>query len=251
MDFPGILVLVAMFPDEVQAGCLLAEFEDRRCDAASAIVDAATLCKDGAGALRVTGAWYRDRRGLFVGGIVATFIGGLAGPTVATAAGGSVLGGLRGRLHSAPLKFELLAVGEQLPPRSSLMIVFAEPRLGDLLTSELRAAAATVLAYELRPPVVDQFNHGGNVAFLFPPDGVSGAGAGPVPVDRDHVRGPLRVEDSIVVSAATLSDEVLPPAHGSLGSPAVDRSPQDAGPMAGSTGPVTWAWPSVEDWTAR
>lgn len=235
MAIAGILVLVAVFPDEDQAGRLLSEFEDRRSDAASAIVDAATLCKDEANALRVTSAWYRDRRGLLVGGIVATFIGGLAGPTMATAAGGGVLGGLRGRLHSAPLKFELLAVGEQLPPRSSLMIVFAGPGLGDLLASELRASAATVLTYDLRPSVADQFNDGGNVAFLFSPNGASGAG--PVPVARDHARGPLRVEDSIAVSAATLSDEVLPPAHGSVGAPAVGRSPRDADPVAGSTGP--------------
>ncbi len=236
MAFPGILLFVAVFPDEDEAGRVLAQFDDRRSDAASAIVDAATLCKDAAGALRVTNAWYRDRRGLFVGGIVGTFIGGLAGPTMATVAGGSVLGGLRGRLHSAPLKFELLAVGEQLPLRSSLMIVFAEPGLGDRLTSELRAAATTVLTYDLRSSVVDQFNDGGNVAFLFPRDGAVGAGAGPVPVGRDHAGEPLRVEDSIVVSAATLSDEVLPPVHGSVDASVVDRSPQDAGPVAGSTG---------------
>lgn len=236
MAVADIRLIVAVFPDEARAGRLLAELEDRRGETCG-IVDVATLCKDGSGVFRVTGGWYRDRRGVFVGGIVGTFIGGLAGPAMATAAGGSVLGRLRGRLHSGPLKFELLTVGEQLPLRSSLMIVFAEPGLGDRLISELRAAATTVLTYDLRPSVVDQFNDGGNVAFLFPRDGAVGAGAGPVPVGRDHAGEPLRVEDSIVVSAATLSDEVLPPVHGSVDASVVDRSPQDAGPVAGSTGP--------------
>lgn len=237
MAVSGVLLFVAMFVGEGEAGRLLAQLENRRDDAPCGIVDAATLCKDAAGVFRVTDACHRDRRGLFVGGIVGTFIGGLAGPMMATAAGGSVLGGLRGRLQSAPLKFELLAVGEQLPPGSSLMIVFAEPGLSDRLGSELRAAAATVLTYDLRPLAVEQFNDGGNVAFLFPPDGAVGAGAGAVPAGRGHLQGSLRVEDAIVVSAATLTDEVLLPGHGFVGAPAVGRNPQGAGPMAGSTGP--------------
>lgn len=238
MTVVGTLLLLALFADEEQAGHLLVEFEGHRSDAACGIVDAATLCKDEASVLRVTHAWYRDGRGMFVGGIIATFLSGLAGPVMAATAGGRVLGALRGRLHSAPLKFELLTVGEQLPLGSSLMVVVVEPGAGDRLSSELRVAAETVLTYDLRPPVVDQFDHGGNVAFLFPPDGELNAGAGSVAAGggRGHVCGPLRAEDAIIISAATLCDEMLPPARRSVGAPEVSRTRRAPGPAAGSTG---------------
>ncbi len=211
MTVAPIPLLLAAFRDEDQAGHFLTELEDRHGDGPSGIVDAATLAKDDTGRLTITNAHHRDARGLFVGGIVGTFIGGVAGPAVATAVGGSVLGGLRGRLQSAPLKFELLAVGEELPPRSSLLIAVAERGWADRLSSELHAAAGLVLTYELRPSVVDQLNEGGNVAFPFATTGAPPAGHRRVPASDvvQRVGRPLHNGESIAVSAATLTDEVL------------------------------------------
>lgn len=214
MTVAPIPLLLATFRDEEEAGQVLADLGGGDGDAPSGIADAATLSKDGSGVLRVTNARYRDARGFFVGGIVGTFIGGVAGPAMAIAARGGVLGSLRARLQSAPLKFELLAIGEELPPGSSLLVVVAERGWADRLSSRLHAVATLVLTYELRPSLVDQLNHGGNVAFLFPLQGAPHNGNG---ITRDarggagDLAGPLRRQDAVVVSAATLSNEVPVP----------------------------------------
>lgn len=213
-----IPLLIAAFSDPGHAGQLLARLRSDQADGACGIVDAATLTRDAAGRFRITNSWCRDADGLFVGGVVGTFIGGLAGPAMATAAGGTVLGGLRGRLQSAPLKFELLAIGDELPPGSSLLVAVVEPGWIHQLGEGPCAGASLLLSYELRASVVDRLNEGGNVAFLFRPFGtphpVNGTPSAPnsAPDARDgaaHPGDPLHSDEAILVSAATLSDHVL------------------------------------------
>ena len=142
--------------------------------------------------------------------MIGTFISGLAGPAVAAAAGGRVLGGLRGRLHSAPLKFELLAVGAEPPPGSSLLLGVYERGSADDLPASHVAGAVLLLTYELHEPLVDRLNVGGNVVFPFSPNGATRVPDRPLePSARaQHHAAPLARDDAITINAATLSYEL-------------------------------------------
>ena len=244
MSAHTIPLLIAVFPQQEAAGELLMACNDGRSAAAAGIVDAAALVKDDVARLRVADTRHHGSRGLMVGGVVATVIGGLAGPAVATAAGGRVVGGLRGRLRSAPLKFELLALGDELPQGSSLLVSVVDPGWADELRGLLDLTAMLVLTYELRQAVVDELNRGGNVTFPCRANGVRPAGRRDLPArdlpghglpggdllggdlpDRDLPSGadagravaPAQEDVGVAVSAARLTDEPLP-----------RRSPNDA-----------------------
>ena len=205
-------LLIAVFPQQEAAGELLMACKDGGSAVAAGIVDAAALVKDDVARLRVTDTRHRGRRGLVVGGVVATVIGGLAGPVVATAAGGRVVGGLRGRLRSAPLKFELLALGDELPEGSSLLVAVVEPGWADQLRGLLDPTALFVLTYELRQAVVDELNRGGNVTFPCSANGARPAGGGDLSGGADAGRAvvPVQEDVGVAVSAARLTDELLP-----------------------------------------
>lgn len=212
MTAGSIPLLIAVYRHQEAADGLLAELNDGQHGAVAGIVDAATLVKDHEERLRVTDTWHRGTKGLLVGGVVATVIGGLAGPGVATAAGGRVVGGLRGRLRSAPLKFELLSLGDELPAASSLLVAVTDPGWAGGLKSLLDPRATLVLTYELRQEVVDELNLGGNVVFPFRSAAAQPAGARHLAGVGDAGRSvaPLHGQDGIVVSAASLTDEQLP-----------------------------------------
>lgn len=197
-------LLIAAFRDHDHAGRLLAGLRHDRTVGAGGILDAAALTWDDARLCRITDSWERDDRGMYVGGVVATFIACLAGPAMATTASGTVLGGLRGRLQSAPLKFELLAIGHELPPGASLLLSALAPGWTDLLGREMFAEATLILSYELRGSVVERLDDGGGVTFPLPPNGTRRAADDPRAslAGADHPGDHLTGEEAILVSCA-------------------------------------------------
>lgn len=206
-----IQVIIAAYSDQDEAGRRLAELKEGRRAGLVGIIDAAAVSKAADGELKVTNAKHRGRRGLLTGGVVGALIGVMAGPVGWAAAGGGVLGGLSGRLRSAPFKTELLGIGEELPPGSSVLIAAVEHTWVEQLRQELQAAEARLVMEELRADIVEQLEAGGNVAFTLAEDGMAtmGARVASSPDGATAVSGFLSTEDGVAVAAAELTEERL------------------------------------------
>ena len=129
-----------------------------------------------------------------------------------------MIGGLTGRLRSSPLNAELLDIGEELPPGSSVLIAAVEHTWVEQLRLELQAAEARLIMDELRADIAEQLEAGGNVTFTLAEDDSATMGAR-MATAKDGTAvfsGFLSTEDGIAVAAAELTDEELP--AGSLGS---------------------------------
>lgn len=212
MSAGPVQLIVAAYPDADEAARRLAEIKDGRRAGMLGIIDAAAIAKTRRGELKLTNARHRGRRGLLVGGLIGGVLGVVAGPVALTAAGGGAIGGLRGRLRSAPLKSEMRAIGEELPPDSSVLVAAVEHHWVERLHSELQAAGARLLLDEIRADVVEQLESGGTVVFSFTGDAhttagqrLSDAGDGTGRFD-----GFLASDDGLVLAGAELTDEPLP-----------------------------------------
>lgn len=212
MSAGPVQVIIAAYPDADEAARRLEEIKDGRRAGLLGIIDAAAISRTRDGELKLTNARHRSRRGLLVGGLIGGIIGVVAGPVALSAAGGGALGGLRGRLRGAPLRSEMRAIGEQLPPDASVLVAAVEHRWVERLRSELQAAGARVLLDELRADIVEQLESGGTVAFSFTGDGQDTAGArlSAAGDGTGRFEGFLASEDGLVLTAAELSDESLP-----------------------------------------
>lgn len=212
MSAAPVQLIVAAYPDADEAARRLAEIKDGRRAGMLGIIDAAAIAKTRHGELALTNARHRGRRGLLVGGLIGGILGVIAGPVALTAAGGGAIGGLRGRLRGAPLKSEMRAIGQELPPDSSVLVAAVEHHWVERLHSELQAAGARLLLDEIRADIVDQLESGGTVTFSFTGDGESAA-AGRLSDAGDgtgRFDGFLASEDGLVLAAAELTDEPLP-----------------------------------------
>lgn len=214
-----IQLIVAAYSDQDEAGRRLAELKDGRRAGMLGIIDAAAVSKDDDGELRLTNAKHRGRRGLLTGGIVGAMIGVLAGPVGWAAAGGGAIGALRGRLRSAPLKTELLGIGDDLPPGSSVLVAVVEHTWVERLRTELQAAAARVIIDEIRADIAEQLDAGGNVTFTLAGDAsaVVGARLASTSDGVEEFAGFLRTQEGIAVTAAELTDEEVSGSRGKHG----------------------------------
>ena len=227
MSAAPVQLIIAAYPDADEAARRLAEIKDGRRAGMLGIIDAASIAKTSDGELKLTNARHRGRRGLLVGGLVGGIIGVVAGPLALTAAGGGAIGALRGRLRGAPLKSEMQAIGEELPPDSSVLVAAVEHHWVERLHGELQAAGARLLLDELRADMVEQLETGGAVTFSVAGDGEVAAGGRLAAAADGSSRfdGFLASEEGVVLGAAELTGEPLPQGLPGTGEVAPDTSP--------------------------
>jgi uncharacterized membrane protein len=208
-----VQLIVAAFNDAEEAGRLLDELKQGRRAGLIGIVDAAAVVKDAEGALKITNAKHRGRRGFFTGGAIGGTLALLAGPLGwATAAGGGVLGALIGKVRNEPFSASVEDLAASLTPDSSLLVAVVEHRWVEMIEAMVAELGAAVVREELKADIAEQLDAGGNVAFTFAASDVA-VGGGRIVEAADgttEVSGFLASGDGILLTDAELTAEALP-----------------------------------------
>ena len=210
-DTPRQLI-VAAYHDPDEAGQRLEDLRLGRRAGLIGIIDAAAVSKDVAGKLKVTDARHRGRRGLLTGGAIGAVAGLLAGPVGWGALGGGALGGLVGRVRNAPIKAELLELGESMPAESSALIALVEHTWVTELEHALAEQSMALVRDEIRADLLQQLEDGGNVVYTLGAD-EEGVGGARLASDSDgaaRLTGFLATDDGILIEEAELTTEALP-----------------------------------------
>jgi uncharacterized membrane protein len=213
-----VQVLVAAFSTPDAAGQVMEDLKQGRKEGLIGIIDAAVLVKDTDGNVKVTDAKKRGVKGLVTGGVIGALIGLVAAPaatTVATAvgtgaAGVGALGGLTGKLRSAPLNLELKDLGANLPPGSSAIVAVIEHDWIPQLQAALEAEGARLVHDSIQADIVNQLNAGGNVLYT---SGGGSLGSGTVRIagsdSESEVSSVLVGKDGVLVDNAVITSESL------------------------------------------
>jgi uncharacterized membrane protein len=100
------------------------------------------------------------RKGAVLGGTTGAVLGILGGPAVWAAAGvGAVVGGLAAKWHDAGLPNDKLqALGGQLSPGSSLLVVEVDEQSADAVEKQLRHFGADVVKEIVDGEVAEEFD---------------------------------------------------------------------------------------------
>jgi uncharacterized membrane protein len=210
-----VQLIVAAFAAADEAGRLLEDLKLGRRAGLIGIIDAASVVKDEDGKLKITNAKHRGRRGFFTGGAIGGTLALLAGPLGwATAAGGGLLGAVVGKVRNVPFMANVEDLATSLTPGSSMLVAVVEHRWVQMLEDLVAGLGAQVLREELKADIAEQLDAGGNVAFTFgaSDDGLAGGRVAEHADGSAEVTGFLATEDGILLTAAELTSEELPPA---------------------------------------
>ena len=216
MTTAPLQLIVAAYRDENQAGERLEELKLGRRAGLVGILDAAAVSKEANGKLKVTNAKHRGRRGLLTGGAVGAMAGLLAGPVGWAALGGGAIGGLVGRLRSAPLKAELTDLAGSMPPGSSALIALVEHTWVEELERALAEASMAMIRDEIRADILEQLEAGSNVTYTIGgnEDLVGGARVARSASGDASFSGFLSTGDGALIEEAELTEEPLPSGNG-------------------------------------
>lgn len=161
-----VQIIVAAFNTLDGAKCVMDDVRAGKKEGLIGIVDAAVVVKDQDGKLKITDAKHHTRKGLITGGLVGGVLGLLLSPPAAVVAvGGSVIGGLVGKLRNAPMKAEMKEIGSVLTPGSSAIVAVIEHVWVTQLEAVLAAEGARIIRDSLKADIVNQLNAGGNILY--------------------------------------------------------------------------------------
>jgi uncharacterized membrane protein len=164
-------VVVGTFTDEYGASAALASLKSEQKDGRFRIADAAVLCREQDGKLRVSEVLgdMHGGKGALIGGISGAVIGLLAGPVGWAAGIGAAAGGLAAKLRDSGFKDERLRkLGNSLTPGTSAIVVVAERGDNDEVEKYLANAGANLLTEQIRNDVAEQLRFRRDIPFSSP-----------------------------------------------------------------------------------